>query len=342
MADASTGSVTPDAAASTTGTTSGQATASTPEPSIPAAGTNDARAGNTGVPAIGEGGVLATKKDDGNGGGGANVPASWPGDWREKMAAGDEKVLNRLKRFQSPEAVWKSYGELEGKLSSGQIKRAAPAADASPEDVAAWRKEQGLPEKPEDYLKALPEGLVIGDKDKKMVGDFLSVAHDKNASPESVGAMLDWFYKNQESLAADRREQDLQIQRTGEDELRAEWGPEFRRNVNMVNSYLDEVGSPELKDLIWGGRLGDGTPLGSSPAFLRLMLGAAMEANPAATVVPGAAGIAGKSIDDEIANIEAEMRKPGGGEYYKGPKAQQMQARYRDLIDAKTKLASRG
>src|SRR6185437_360505 len=41
----------------------------------------------------------------------------WREDWREKFAGKDEKTLARLKRFASPENVFRSFLELEKKFS---------------------------------------------------------------------------------------------------------------------------------------------------------------------------------------------------------------------------------
>ncbi len=83
------------------------------------------------------------------------------GQFPGKLARSDggrrQGFPHRLDRFDSPAAVAKSYRELEAKVSSGELKAPVkpPAADAKPEEVAAWRKEQGLPETAQAYVEGL-------------------------------------------------------------------------------------------------------------------------------------------------------------------------------------------
>ena len=66
----------------------------------------------------------------------------WSDDWRSKMAGGDAKEAKRLERFASPKEVFKSYRAFETRLSSGELKSALPK-DAKPEQLTAWRAENG-------------------------------------------------------------------------------------------------------------------------------------------------------------------------------------------------------
>src|SRR5688572_23894721 len=99
----------------------------------------------------------------------AIAPADWPADWRQKLAGEDKKTLERLGRMASPADLLKSYRALEQKISAGELKKGLPE-NATPEQVAEWRREQGLPEKPEGYLEnlSLPDGVVLGEADKPM------------------------------------------------------------------------------------------------------------------------------------------------------------------------------
>src|SRR5206468_684958 len=108
---------------------------------------------------------------------------TWPDDWRAKLAGDDKAFLKRLERFTDPAAVAKSYRELETKVSAPKVN--APPADASPEQVAAWRKDQGLPETPDAYISGLemPDGVVFGDADQPVLQKFAATAHEMNIPP---------------------------------------------------------------------------------------------------------------------------------------------------------------
>src|SRR3546814_8159770 len=84
----------------------------------------------------------------------------------------------------------KSQRALEQKLSSGEFKKAI-GPDATPEQIAEWRKEQGIPEKPEDYDLKFDNGLVIGEADKPLVAEFLKASHATNVTPAQAKAQID-------------------------------------------------------------------------------------------------------------------------------------------------------
>lgn len=262
--------------------------------------------------------------------GGDIPPASyWPEDWREKYANGDEKLLKGLQKFDSPKAVIDAYNSLQRKVSSGGMKSTKPK-DATPEVLAAWRAENGIPEKPADYDTSLPDGLVIGESDKPLIEGFLNAAHETDMSPEQVKKALSWYYTEQERQIEELQQNDLSLKKENEDALRVEWGKDYRRNINMISNMLDAAPAG-VKDKLLGGRLSDGTPIGSSPEVLRWLVGVSLELNPAATVVPGAGPNAAGAIDAEITTIEKRMAEDRKG-YFKD---QAMQDRYRQLLEAR-------
>lgn len=250
------------------------------------------------------------------------VKATWPENWRDEMAAGDDKLRKQLDRFASPKDVHTAWRSLQQKMSSGELKSTLPK-DAKPEDIAKWRTENGIPEKPEGY--ELPKGLSIGDADKPMVDGFLQRMHAKNAPPELVQEGVRYFYELQEQQAAAIAEADVSHKTEMEDTLRAEWGGEYRANVNAIGAML-ETAPGGIKDKILSARMGDGRAILNDPDVLRWLAGTARELNPVATVVPSGGDQMG-AITDEIAKIEKTMRENRAA-YNKDEK---MQTRLRDL-----------
>jgi hypothetical protein len=263
------------------------------------------------------------------------VPATWPEDWQQRLAGGDEKALKKLQRYASPTDVAKALLAAQAKISSGELKAALPA-DAKPEEIAAWRAENGIPEKPEGYLEKLPDGVVIGEQDKALVGLFVKDMHDRNASPEVVQAAIGSYYKVMEQVQAEQAEANAALQSATEDALRADWGANYRREVGAIHGLLDQA--PEgVKDALLNARAADGTALANNAAVLRWLNSMAREINPAATVVPGAGANAGKGVADRMREIEAQMSNPKS-DYWK---SDAMQKEYRDLIVARDKLNAR-
>src|SRR5215467_12925863 len=75
------------------------------------------------------------------------VAKAFPESWREDLAGGDNAFRKTLDRFDSPAALAKAYKELTARLSSGDLKATRPPpGNPTPEQIALWRAEQGLPQ----------------------------------------------------------------------------------------------------------------------------------------------------------------------------------------------------
>lgn len=260
----------------------------------------------------------------------------WPEDWLSKVSKGDEKLSKQLGRYASPEAMAEALVAAQSRIRSGEFKAALPK-DPKPEELAQWRKDNGVPEKPEDYDLKFDSGLVIGDDDKPFVDGFLKAAHEKNMTPDQVKSTLDWYYQEQERQADERLAKDDGDRQNTLDSLNNEWGQSFRRNINMIDGLLSKAIPAEALDSLKAARLPDGTAVFNHPDILRGLASLALEVNPAGTLVPNAGADPVKSVDEEISKIEKTMREDRKT-YNKDEK---MQARYRELLVAKEKLVSR-
>lgn len=268
----------------------------------------------------------------------ASAPADWPDDWRVKLAGDDEKALKKLDRYKSPQDIFKAYRALEAKMSSGDVVAKLPK-DATEEQIAEYRKANGIPEKADGYLDALPDGLVVGDDDKPLVKSFLEKVHGKNAPPEVVADAVAWYYETQEQLAAETAAADKERRAAAADELRAEWGREYTANINSIKAFLDTAPIGEdgtsLRDMLMGARLANGVPLGDSPEALRWLAKLADDANPGGFIAPGAGSGNAETIESQIKEIEAKM---GTKEYIKD---EAMQAKLRKLYAARESIKTR-
>jgi hypothetical protein len=267
----------------------------------------------------------------------------WPEDWRERYVDklkdkdgkpldddSKEKMMKRLSRYSSPRAAMDAMINAQNKIASGKLIK-MPGKDATPEEIAEYRKEAGIPEDAKGYDLSLSDGLVVGEEDKEMVDSFLSVAHDKNFTQDQVSAGLNWFYQNQEAELAKRHEADMAHRAAVEEELRAEWGQEYQANRNLMANYFDSDFEEGVADLIVGARLADGTPLANHPDIVRGFVAKARAANPMAALVPGSGT---KQHDQMIAEIEALEKKMGTEGALKG----RDQDRYLKLISLRDKI----
>lgn len=264
-------------------------------------------------------------------------------DWRVRMAGEDKDALKRLGRFTDEGQFFKSYRALEQKLSSGEVvKKLAP--DASAEEVATWRKENGIPEKPEAYVEGFksPKGIVLSEADKPIVGEIAAAALDGNVPPEAFNKIVEKYYEVQEAQAAAQAEADATYKQQAEDTLRGLWqGAEYRQNLVAVQNLM--AGWPEgLAAQVLAGRDADGRKLGDNPAFIQQLAALQRELNPMAALVPAGSsdpGKAGQARLDEIKGwMGAPRNSPESKKYWNDEK---VQAEYRDLLTAQEKIKGR-
>ena len=281
------------------------------------------------------------------GGGGSTFASTaaavmgWGDDWRTRMAAGStdpEKEATQLQRYESPEQIWRKARELEKRLSSGEL-RTTLRKDATSQEVAQWRKENGIPDTAEGYKITMPAGKEAPKEDDAFLKSFLKSAHEANYTQPQVDRAIASFYAEVDRQAELMTEAERDLEKKTEDALRLEWGADYRPNKAMAEALLDRA--PQgFKQRFMNGRLEDGTPIKASAEAWKWLVQMEREVNPAATVVPGAGGNVGQTIEAEIAELKKLMGNPNSA-YWKGPEAEKKQARYRDLVAAQSKLQAK-
>lgn len=268
----------------------------------------------------------------------AETPKNWYTDeWRNKLSGGDEAEAKRLARFTDPNQIYKSYRELEAKVSSGAFKQ--PLSDkATPEQLAEYRKANGIPETAGDYQITLPENLVLGEEDKAVLGGVLETMHKQNRTPAEVNAVVGAFYEAREALMGEEIERQKYERTQAEEELRQHWqGNAYLSNLGAVKNLLSAM--PDgVGELLQNAKLADGSLAGNNPAVLRALANIALELNPAGTVVPGGGTDQMKSVESELSELDALMKKDINAWRKNSPGRE----RHRELIDAKLNLQRRG
>lgn len=269
----------------------------------------------------------------------AVAPPAWPENWRQ-LHTTDDKKLKQLERYASPSAALDALFEAQKKISSGELK-AAPApfpADGTDEQKTAWRKDNGLPAKPEEYDLTFEDGTKISDEDKGMVGEFAKAAFDLNMSPAhtkgAIGAYLKIRDKEIDALMA----KDTATRTENDNKLRQEWGGDYQRNINMIKGLLAQAPNG-LAERMAIRRTGEGVPFGNDIDAMRWLADIARKVNPAIAVVPNAGQNVSGAIDDEIKAIETLMNSPKGSpEHKKYWDDDATQKRYRELLGARAGL----
>ena len=263
---------------------------------------------------------------------------AWNDGWRNQMALGStdlEKDLKQLERYESPEQVWRKARELEAKFSSGDVRTRLPD-EPSDKELAQWRKDNAVPATPADYAVNMPEGRDKPPDDDAFLKAMLESMHNSNATQAQVDATISTFYQQVDMNIEAGTEADQKTGAATEDLLRKDWGEDYRVNKSIAEANLSRA--PEgFRDRFLSGRMEDGTLNRNDPDIWKWLVQNEREINPMASIVPGAQGDGGKAAADELIELKALMANDRS-EYYKGPKAEGHQARYRELIEGQRQV----
>lgn len=194
-------------------------------------------------------------------------PAALPDNWRELASGGNDDQLKLLKRYGSLNGVVKALQEAQNTIRSGKIKRDMP--DAKDEKAMAdWRKEQGIPEKPEGYTLSDAVTKRLVDEDKPILASFTEFAHAKNLPTGAVEVAAEWYVDMQEKAAEAQATKDAEASEAVDDALRDVWArDEFKGNLSLAKRYMESAGG--IGAAWTEARLPDGRRLGDIAEFVQ-------------------------------------------------------------------------
>lgn len=284
----------------------------------------------------------------GDGEDGTEDPApvsAFPDDWREQMAGGDKAAMTLLGRYASPAAAAKAMVEMRRKISAGAVGKEKPGDDATPEEVAAWKAEQGIPPTPDSYMEKLKldDGVILSDVDKQLAQGFFKHAHALDWDQKRVNEAMAWYTRFNMDQQAARSDADTDHAADVVRSLKEEMGPVgYKRALAATNALRTpdiEGEAGTLNEILETYRGPDGRLLGNDPRMTRLLINAALEVNPAARASPNNPNMDAKGLTARIAEIEAIQADPVRHvEYDRNPALRQ---EFRELLAARDKLASR-
>lgn len=255
-------------------------------------------------------------------------------DWRSEAAGDDDKFKSTLERFQSIGDFANSYRQSQQKIRSGQLKEPL-ATDATDDEIKAYREANGIPLESSGYLENLPDGLVVGEEDAEYMADFMQSLHEVNAPPEIAHKAIEWynnFAEEQQEILSDLDDQHHQ---ETEDQLRQEWGNDYRQNVNVISALIEKTFGEEVRDSILNARDMNGRAIMNMPGIVMGLADLARQVMHPMSI-PGQASDPAQTVEDEIQEIEKVMREDRAR--YNSDEA--MQARLRQLYDIRLKHAA--
>lgn len=307
-----------------------------------AAGADAGKAAGAGADA-GKGG------GDGAGAGGAGAGAAaplWDADhWKSTFAGDDAKKKAWAERRPDIKTALETGFQADQKISElTAIAKTVLPKDATPEQITQYRKDNGIPEKPEGYLDALsPEVKAkLDDSSKGIITPYLGLIQKHNLSPTVAAEFIEMRQAEATRLQDARIAEDAVVRQKTEDTLRQDWGNNYRAEINNVNNLLS--GAPdEVRNMLFNARTPDGTGLMAGPEALRWFAQLARTVNPYSVPVGNDGGLLDqKGVEARIAEIDGWMGAAKGSENYKRYyENANVQAEYRQLVDAKAMLTKR-
>lgn len=254
------------------------------------------------------------------------IVAAWDDGWREKIAGTDEKLLKRLERYPSIKSATDALIDAQNKVRSGEVKFALKDG-ATSEELSAWRRDNGIPEKYSDY-----DVGVVNPAFKDISENFLKMAHEKNYTPDKARAGVEFLIAEHARILEATHEQDSIAAEKAENEMRQEWGNDYKANFNAITNLLSKHTPEGFSGEFFGGRLANGRVIGDDPETLRFLATISRELNPFATILPNGINQV-NAAQSRLSELEGMM----GDEYSiynKGPQAMALQAEYRKLTEA--------
>jgi len=250
------------------------------------------------------------------------APAAANDDWRAKYASGDVKKIEALSRYKS-EIDWaNSWFEQRAALA----KRAEPVKlgdNATPEQVAEYRKGLGVPEvpsdaKPEAFLEAykikVPDGYEASDAEMGLLGDYAKLAYEQGSDPRSVKAATDFFFQQQAASQQALNQINVDRQKEWQSQLRSELGKDYDASVAAAEAYFEKLvdGDQQLKAVLSRAQLPGGGFIGDHPVFVKLVADLALQNGYSDRIESNVMESGGQSLRDQQAAIEKLMSTDTG------------------------------
>jgi hypothetical protein len=195
-------------------------------------------------------------------------PAGWI------SALPDEyKNNDYVKTFQKPGDFVKSALEikterdtLNGKLGNAIFK---PGENATPEEMAAYHKALGVPDKPDEYEFAKLEGQEHDPKFTEWAKGVFGEAKLTKAQATTISQKWGEYVKAQTEImaqqaATEKADSEKAIKETTA-KLQTEWGAKYNENIELVKRGFQKFSNKEFNSFC------DETGIGNNPDFIRFI-----------------------------------------------------------------------
>ncbi len=191
-----------------------------------------------------------------------NEPQNDVGKWRAQLPD-DLKENEEMKKYNTLGDLGKAHIQAISGMK-GMVR--VPGKDAKPEDLQAFRKAVGVPEKPDAYqfdAKQLPEGVKIDDD---MVSWFRTVAHKADLNPDQAKILYNSFYDRTVGGIVAQTKALAEGKKKLEDDLKRELGDKYNESIAHARKVVFEIAPEGLAKYL------EDTGLGNHPLMTKLFI----------------------------------------------------------------------
>lgn len=194
--------------------------------------------------------------------GSVNEQAETP-DWRTSI---ENPELHKLaERYESASAMAKAVADLRRETAT----RIRPLGEnPTPEELATYRKQTGVPLDIGGYDFGLPEGYEPNEADTAFRSEMANAMHGANVTGAQAKALSaafnDYVARQQadsEAAAVAARDQSIAA-------LKREFGADYDRNIEYARRAALDFGNESFVEFLETKSV-DGVPLGDHPAFVK-------------------------------------------------------------------------
>ena len=177
-----------------------------------------------------------------------------------------------------------------------------PTDKSTPEEIAAYRKAQGVPDAADKYeLKAekLPEGVTL---DETTIKGFKQAAHEMGLTPKQAQALLDFDIKRNEAIFKAAKERSQKEAEEGVKLLKEKHGEKFNEKLVHTLRVVRKLGGEELEKEIKENQ-------GNNPNLIHFLMEFSQSFSEDGVVKGAAAGGTGGSLDELYPSMSKKFKK---------------------------------
>lgn len=240
---------------------------------------------------------------DGSGGAGGDKGDATPAYMAQ--LPDDLKTNEILSKHPKIEGLARDYLELVGKSDSAVY---VPGEGATADELTAYQRKIGVPEKSDGYVFAMPSGMPADSGfDSDFVKGFASLAHDAGIPKASAEKFFNSYIEQvKEGIVANMAEEQkaLDAKKTLQKEavakLEADWKADTKANVERAHRAFGELGGEDAAKEVMERFVDPDTKakLGDNPIMLRLFFKLA-EMIEDDRIIPGQFGANGPKKDPQ-------------------------------------------